>query len=95
MTLRRRGRGGRAPAVDRYGAAAQKATVTIAHLTVVPGEFSAATLRASLVLIGTKDDLEDVQRFTRPIPAMPQAVLRQAQETAKAIESRQGADQNR
>jgi hypothetical protein len=44
-------------------------------------------LRA-LVLVGTKDDLEDVQRFTRPMSDMPQAVLRQAQETAKAIESR-------
>jgi biotin carboxyl carrier protein len=44
-------------------------------------------LRA-LVLVGTKDDLEDVQRFTRPMSNMPQAVLRQAQETVKAIESR-------
>jgi biotin carboxyl carrier protein len=48
-------------------------------------------LRA-LVLVGTKDDLEDVQRLTRPMSGMPQAVLRQAQETAKAIESR---DQSR
>src|SRR5262249_11921118 len=44
------------------------------------------------VLVGSKDDLEDVQRLTRPMSGMPQAVLRQAQETAKAIESR---DQNR
>lgn len=44
-------------------------------------------LRA-LVLVGAKDDLEDVQRFTRPMSNMPQAVLRQAQETVKAIESR-------
>ena len=33
-------------------------------------------------------DIEDVQRYTRPVPNMPQAVLRQAQETVKAIESR-------
>jgi len=44
-------------------------------------------LRA-LVLVGTKEDLEDVQRFTRPMSQMPQGVLRQAQETAKAIEAR-------
>jgi hypothetical protein len=44
-------------------------------------------LRA-LVLVGTKDDLEDVRRFTRPVSDMPQVVLRQAQETAKAIEAR-------
>jgi biotin carboxyl carrier protein len=45
-------------------------------------------LRA-LVLVGQKDDLEDVQRFTRPVNGMPTAVLRQAQETTKAIEARQ------
>jgi hypothetical protein len=44
-------------------------------------------LRA-LLLAGTKDDLEDVERFTRPMANMSQAVLRQAQETAKAIQSR-------
>ena len=44
-------------------------------------------LRA-LVLVGTKDDLEDVERFTRPMSNVSQAVLRQAQETAKAIETR-------
>jgi hypothetical protein len=44
-------------------------------------------LRA-LVLVGTKDDLEDVQRFTRPTSDMSQKVLRQAQETVKAIETR-------
>ena len=45
------------------------------------------SLRA-LVIVGSKDDLEDVQRYTRPVQEMPQAVLRQAQETARAIESR-------
>jgi len=45
-------------------------------------------LRA-LVLVGRKEDLEDVQRFTRPISGMPAAVVRQAQETTKAIEARQ------
>ena len=44
-------------------------------------------LRA-LVLVGDKEDLEDVQRYTRPMANMPEVVLRQAQLTAQAIESR-------
>ena len=44
-------------------------------------------LRA-LVLVGTKEDLEEVQRYTRPVSDMPEVVLRQAQETIKAIETR-------
>jgi hypothetical protein len=44
-------------------------------------------LRA-LVLVGTKDDLEEVERFTRPMSNVSQSVLRQAQQTAKAIEAR-------
>jgi biotin carboxyl carrier protein len=44
-------------------------------------------LRA-LVLVGAKEDLEDVQRYTRPVPSMPEVVLRQAQLTVQAIESR-------
>ena len=42
----------------------------------------------SLVLVGQKDDLEDVQRYTRPVPEMPEVVVRQAQLTVQAIESR-------
>jgi biotin carboxyl carrier protein len=41
-----------------------------------------------LVLVGQKDDLEDVQRYTRPVNGMPEVVLRQAQLTTQAIESR-------
>ena len=44
-------------------------------------------LRA-LVIVGTKDDLEDAQRYTRPVANMNEAVVRQAQETVKALESR-------
>ena len=44
-------------------------------------------LRA-LVLVGQKEDLDDVQRYTRPVPNMPEKVLRQAQLTAQAIQSR-------
>lgn len=44
-------------------------------------------LRA-LVLVGQKEDLEDVQRFTRPVNGMPEVVFRQAQLTVQAIEGR-------
>ena len=44
-------------------------------------------LRA-LVLVGRQEDLEDVQRYTRPVTAMPEVVVRQAQLTVRAIESR-------
>jgi len=44
-------------------------------------------LRA-LVLVGQSPDLEAVQRFTRPAPGMPEKVVRQAEETARAIEAR-------
>jgi hypothetical protein len=44
-------------------------------------------LRA-LVLVGETADLDDVQRFTRPVPGMPDTVVRQATETAEAIRAR-------
>ncbi len=44
-------------------------------------------LRA-LYLVGQQEDLEDVQRFTRPVPGMPERVARQAALTAQAIQSR-------
>jgi len=44
-------------------------------------------LRA-LYLVGQQPDLEDVQRFTRPVPGMPDVVARQAAITAQAIEGR-------
>jgi len=44
-------------------------------------------LRA-LYLIGQTADLEDVQRYTRPVPGMPESVARQAALTAEAIQSR-------
>ena len=46
-------------------------------------------LRA-LVLVGRKEDLEDVQRYTRPVQDMPEVVVRQAQLTVQAIEGRKG-----
>jgi len=44
-------------------------------------------LRA-LYLIGQPDDLEDVQHFTRPVPGISEKVVRQAELTAQAIQSR-------
>jgi hypothetical protein len=44
-------------------------------------------LRA-LVLVGEPPDLDDIQRFTRPLPGIPETVVRQASETAEAIRSR-------
>jgi biotin carboxyl carrier protein len=44
-------------------------------------------LRA-LYLVGQAEDLEQVQRFARPVPGMPDTVVRQALLTAQAIQSR-------
>jgi len=45
-------------------------------------------LRA-LWTVGTKDDLEDIQRYARGIPGMPEKVQEQAVLTVRAIEARQ------
>jgi hypothetical protein len=44
-------------------------------------------LRA-LYMVGQAEDLEDVQRFTRPVPGLPESVARQASLTARAIQAR-------
>ena len=44
-------------------------------------------LRA-LYLVGQRSDLEAVQRFTRPVPGMPDVIAQQAVSTAQAIEAR-------
>jgi biotin carboxyl carrier protein len=41
-----------------------------------------------LVLVGQPADLEDVERYTRPVTGMPDTVTRQAVETAQAIRER-------
>ena len=46
-------------------------------------------LRA-LYIVGQPEDLEDVQRYTRPAPGMPDYIRQQATYTAEAIEARQG-----
>jgi hypothetical protein len=44
-------------------------------------------LRA-LYVVGQAEDLEDVRRFTRPVPNLPESVVRQAALTAQAIQAR-------
>lgn len=58
----------------------------IAELGPAPEQVWEA-LRA-LYLIGTPDDLPDVERFLRPAPGMPDRVQQQARLTADAIRSR-------
>jgi hypothetical protein len=41
-----------------------------------------------LYMVGQRSDLEDVRRFTHPVPDMPELVHQQALNTAQAIESR-------
>jgi len=41
-----------------------------------------------LYVVGQLQDLEDVQRFTRPVQGLPDSVARQAALTAQAIQSR-------
>ena len=44
-------------------------------------------LRA-LYVVGQAEDLEDVRRFTRPVPGLPESVARQAALTVQATEAR-------
>ena len=44
-------------------------------------------LRA-LYLVGTPEDLEDVERFVRPVPGLPESVARQATLTVQAIHAK-------
>jgi biotin carboxyl carrier protein len=48
-------------------------------------------LRA-LYVVGQPADLEDVERFTRPVAGMPETVVRQAALTARQIQSRKAAE---
>jgi hypothetical protein len=41
-----------------------------------------------LFVVGQAADLEDVQRFTRPIPGIPEKIVKQASETAHAIQAK-------
>ena len=47
-------------------------------------------LRA-LWMVGTKDDLAEIQRYTQAIPSMPEKIQEQALLTVQAIQSRAGS----
>lgn len=55
---------------------------------VSPGEDQVWESLRGLYLIGTPDDLEDVDRFARGVPGMPDRVRQQAALTAEAIRQR-------
>jgi biotin carboxyl carrier protein len=59
---------------------------TLAELSVDKNHVWEA-LRA-LYVVGQPEDLEDVQRFTRPVSGLPKVVARQASLTSQAIQAR-------
>ncbi len=80
---------GEVRALDGNDAAAVQPGDALADLTADKNHVWEA-LRA-LYLVGQPPDLEDVERYTRPIPGMPESVVRQAAVTAQAIQSRRAA----
>jgi hypothetical protein len=77
---------GEVRSLDRNDGAAVKPGDPLADLSADKNHVWEA-LRA-LYIVGQPADLEDVQRFTRPVPGFPETVLRQASLTARQIESR-------
>jgi hypothetical protein len=77
---------GEVRALDRNDGAATAAGDALADLAPDPNHVWEA-LRA-LYLVGQRADLEDVERYTRPIASMPENIARQASITAEAIQSR-------
>jgi hypothetical protein len=75
---------GEVRALEAHDGAAVKSGGAIAELSADKNHVFEA-LRA-LVLVGQKEDLEDVRRYTRPVNGMPEVVFRQAQLTVQAIE---------
>jgi len=72
--------------LDGRDGAAVKPGDLLADLSADPNHVWEA-LRG-LYLVGQPDDLEDVERYARPIAGIPEAVARQALLTAQAIRSR-------
>jgi biotin carboxyl carrier protein len=72
--------------LDSKDGASVKPGDPLVDLSADPGHVWEA-LRA-LYLVGQAPDLEDVQRYTRPVPGMPETVAKQAALTAEAIQSR-------
>jgi biotin carboxyl carrier protein len=77
---------GEVRALDVAEGAAVRAGDPVAELAADQNHVWEA-LRA-LYLVGGPGDAEDVERFTRPVPGMPETVVRQARLTLQAIQSR-------
>jgi biotin carboxyl carrier protein len=77
---------GEVRSLDRQDGDAVNPGDPLAELSADPNHVWEA-LRA-LYLVGQPADLEDVERYTRPAPGMPEKVVRQAEYTAEAIENR-------
>lgn len=77
---------GEVRSLDREDGAAVQPGAALADLSADKNHVWEA-LRA-LYIVGQAADLEDVERFTRPVTGMPDTVLRQAALTAQQIQSR-------
>jgi pyruvate/2-oxoglutarate dehydrogenase complex dihydrolipoamide acyltransferase (E2) component len=77
---------GEVRALDATDGATVKAGDAIAELSADQNHVWEA-LRA-LYLVGGPGELEDVERFTRPVPGMPEKVTRQARLTVEGIQAR-------
>jgi hypothetical protein len=78
---------GEVRSLDQSDGAAVKPGTALADLSADKNHVWEA-LRA-LYLVGQPADLEDVERYVHPVPGMPDAVVRQAQLTAEAIQKRE------
>ena len=77
---------GEVRALDVAEGAAVKAGDGIADLA--PDKNHVWEALRALYIVGGTAELEDVERFTRPVPGMPATVVRQAQLTRQGIQSR-------
>ena len=77
---------GEVRALDRQEGAAVQTGDPLIELSADPNHVWEA-LRG-LVLVGQPADLEDVQRYTRPVPGVSEKIVRQATYTAEAIQNR-------
>jgi biotin carboxyl carrier protein len=83
---------GEVRALDRKDGSAVQAGEPLADLSADKNHVWEA-LRA-LYLVGLPSDLEDVERYMRPLPGMPEAVQRQATLTIAAIQARKTAPES-
>jgi biotin carboxyl carrier protein len=80
---------GEVHSLDRNDGAGVKAGDPVASLSA--DEHQVWEALRGLYMVGQPADLEDVERFTRPLAGMPQTVVRQAALTASQIQSQKPA----